>query len=279
MSQLVKETYICVDFKQVSRNNFGEISFVMPFLGLDLINQQHYISINQFVLPYNWSAITSQNRAYQINNNAISQLKLGTPNFNALIKELNDRHDGVLFFTFDKSTSKMTISNKTNNTLVLDFTVENDAHKFFGLDKASYSIPENQALVSSYIVDLSPSDLVFVRTNLTTTFVEYVADERVNKNLLAVIPIQVPLFNNHVFMDGSGIFKVSLNTEGQLIQINLEDRDGDRIIPNTAPYLVLSIQSFIDTNKESLTQQREMVKLQRLQLLLTGQDIINAPTE
>lgn len=279
MSQLVKETYICVDFKQVSRNNFGEISFVMPFLGLDLINQQHFLSINQLVLPYNWSAITSQNRAYQINNQAISQLNLGTPTFKELIKELNDRHDGVLYFTFDKATSKMTISNKTNSTITLDFTVDNDAHKFFGLDKASYSIPANQALVSNYIVDLSPSDLVFVRTNLTTTFVEYVADERVNKNLLAVIPIQVPLFNNHVFMDGSGLFKVPLNTEGQLIQINLEDRDGDRIIPNSPPYLVLSIQSFIDVNKEALTQQREMVKLQRLQLLLTGQDIINAPTE
>lgn len=279
MSVLVKETYICVDFKEVSRNNFGEISFIMPFLGLDLINQQHYISINQLVLPYNWSAITSQNRAYQINNGALSQLKLGTPTFKDLIKELNTRHDGVLYFTFDKATSKMTISNKTNSPVILDFTVDNDAHKFFGLDKASYTIPVDQALVSNYIVDLSPSDLVFVRTNLTTPYIEYVASERVNKNLLAVIPIQVPLFNNHVFMDGSGIFKVPLSSEGQMIQINLEDRDGDRIIPNSPPYLVLSIQSFVDTNKEAINQQREMVKLQRLQLLLSGKDVLNAPTE
>ena len=279
MSVLLTETYICVDFKQVSRNNFGEISFIMPFLGLDLINQQHFISINQLVLPYNWSAITTQNRAYQINNGALSQLNLGTPTFKDLIKELNTRHDGVLYFSFNQSTSKMTISNKTNSSVILDFTVDNDAHKFFGLDKASYTIPVDQALVSNYIVDLSPSDLVFVRTNLTTPYIEYVASERVNKNLLAVIPIQVPLFNNHVFMDGSGIFKVPLSSEGQMIQINLEDRDGDRIVPNSPPYLVLSIQSFVDTNKEAINQQREMVKLQRLQLLLSGKDVLNAPTE
>jgi hypothetical protein len=72
------------------------------------------------------------------------------------------------------------------------------------------------------------------------------------------------------FTDESGLYKVPINSEGQTIEISLEDRDGDPIIPQTPPYLIISIQSFSDPAREALEQQRELVKLQKLQVLMNA---------
>lgn len=264
MPVLIKSQYVFVSVEDADHDNLGKFRVTLPQLqtGENIYNRLY---IKKAIIPYNWKRVTETSKTITINN-VPYELTEGNPNILDLIKEINTIQTAVTA-TFNRITSKIEWYNNTAGNV----TLTTDAHEMLGaIAGQTYTWGIQETLVFPRVVDVRPTPIVEVRVDVATAGAEILPEGKIsNTNILSAISMNVPVYSHKVWIDDQAMYYADVTNENRDITMTLTDTSGVLIIPQTPPYFVIGIDTLANHQREMVDLQKESVKLQRYNLILS----------
>lgn len=269
--KLVDTRYLFVNIKDTEYTSYGDFKIPLPSFksGKNIINHMY---IKKSIIPYDWKAFNSTNAFFKIQlglNAPISYtFTEGNPNIYDLITEFNNLQ-GYLTASFNRTSSKITWKNNSTSSITL--IVGN--WKAVGFSSASITIPIGSSTTSPNIVDVAPARILIIKSELPSSGEEVFSSQTVigdtkDTGILSAICMDVPPYSHKIWRDIGGFYYSYIEKTVPSIRFWFEDVDGNKIVPQTSPFLVIAIETYEDDTGELLTTQREALKLQKYALLL-----------
>lgn len=276
--KLLQRQYLFVNVADTNYSNYGTFRVMLPQTetGKNIINRLY---IKKAIIPYNWRRVDSTTKTITIDATDY-YLTEGNPNILDLITELNTIQT-VLVFTFNRITSRIEI---TNQSATNARTFSTTAWEMMGaVSGTTYNIGTSSSISLPNPVDVRPSPILEIRVDMTTAgqevFVSGVEKGVIrNTGVLCAIGIDVPMYSHKVWVDDEGFYFADVSNESREITFRLTDPNEKAIIPQTSPYFVIAVATYRDDERELLETQKEALKLQQYNLLLShGMDGTQAP--
>lgn len=271
MPVLIKRQYIFVSVEDAEYTNLGRFKLSLPQMetGDNIINRMY---IKKAIIPYNWRRVTTTNKTLTINGVNYS-LTEGNPNIIDLIQDINNIQT-TLTATFNRITSKIEWFNNTASAVTFSTT----AYEMLGAVKgATYTMPALQTYVLPRIVDVRPTPIIEVRVDVATAGYEISNGGDIsNTNILCAISMNVPVYSHKVWIDDNALYFADVTNENRDLTLTITDTHGMIIEPQSSPYFVIGIDTLANYQSEQSELQRELVKLQKYNLILShGTDATN----
>lgn len=264
MPVLVKSQYIFVSVDDADHDSLGQFKITLPILqtGEKVFNRLY---IKKAIIPYNWQRVTATTKTLTINGTPY-ELTEGNPNILDLIKNINEIQS-LIVATFNRITSKIEWANQTGGNI----TLSSDAYEMLGLEQGvTYTWGIQETLISPRVIDVRPTPIVEIRVDLATAGLEIFDEGKIsNTNILAAIGMNVPVYGHKVWIDDQAMYYADITNENRDITIIMTDTNGNPIVPQTAPYFVIGIDTLINHQGELVDLQKESLKLQRYNLILS----------
>ena len=273
--KLVRTRYIYVDASQCDGDHYGDISFQLPTIMSANIEKRERLRIylKKVILKYDWACLTSQNNTFSING-LMYALLLGSPNVYQIEDTMNKLNVGIEV-TFNTADGRFYLKNVSASTLTFDLSDPTAAFKVLGFNNQTYSILAGATLVSIRPVDVSPSNVVFIHSNLSSkSYIIQKGQNPVQNNVLACIGMDVAAFDTKIWHDHNGSYSVILDGETvNKMVIQLKDQSGNFIVPTTPPLYVVCCEWYQDDEELLLEVMMESLFVQKLDLLASTKDV------
>lgn len=233
-------------------------------------NIVHRMYIKKAILPYNWKRVEADTKSFTIDASTY-YLTEGNPNILDLITELNALQT-ILMFSFNRITSRIEI---TNNSDTNSRTFTTTAWEMMGaVQNTTYTVLALSNISLPNPVDVRPPAVVELRVDLTTQGQEIYADGSNKGNIrntgvLCAIGIDVPMYSHKIWTDNEGFYFADVSNENREVNFRITDANERPIIPQTSPYFVIAVATYRDDERELLETQKEALKLQQYQLILS----------
>lgn len=258
----LKETkYVFCDVQDTRYITLGDFRLFLPELDT-APNLSHRLFIKKAVIPFNWKTITSTTNIIRINN-VDRTLQEGIPNVTDLVTMLNTAQN-VFLVTFDKVASRLVWTNVSGATA----TINSTTCTLLGLTTLPVMVSAGGVYTSPNILDIRPPAICQIRIDAPTAGQEVITGGEVrNTGLLAAIAMDCPIYSHKIWTD-TGLFFAPINNDARELRIQLTDQHDNPIVPQTSPYFVWGIDTYIDEEKELLQTQQKSLELQKYGLLL-----------
>lgn len=213
-----------------NNGSLSDCSFSLP--NIEVPPQHHiYLSVQNFILPYSFYNIDSNNNKIQyievnISDVMISQTIVYIPsgNYNALqlLTYLNSGVFPNLVVTYDYLTSKFKFTNTTNNF----YFNPSNSNNLLGLTDSIINNKSINLILKSYnVINLSSKPLIYIVSNFETNSINNILNNR--HNILCAIPIVNSPYNLITYQ---GTTRTNLFTNViSNIDIKITDINGDLI--------------------------------------------------
>lgn len=269
----LKETrYLFCDVQDTRYITLGDFRLFLPELDT-APNLSHRLFIKKAVIPFNYKTITSTTNIIRINN-VNRTLQEGIPNVTDLVSMLNTVQN-VFIVTFDKVASRLVWTNVTGATATINSTTCN----LLGLTTFPVNVSSGGSYTSPNILDIRPPAICQIRIDAPTAGQEVIAGGEVrNTGLLAAIAMDCPIYSHKIWTD-TGLFFAPINNDARELRIRLTDQHDNPIAPQTSPYFVWGIDSYIDEERQLLETQKTALELQKYDLLLRHGNKLSMPQE
>lgn len=215
------------------RTNFSpsvdRCEYLIPPQLFQLRSRQELLKITlvDFYIPYSWQDIAQDfNNEFRINN-LVYQIPLGNPNITEITSSLNSQHNRQFVFSFNRSTSKITITAATPGNHTLTFYNEAMAVLGFTTMLKNFSV----SVSSDSIVRIQRTNNIFIRINGLSTIdqnIEFRNETQAYNysNVLAKIPVNVAPFNNIYFQSIQNNYSLKFNSDTiHNLTIRITDED------------------------------------------------------
>jgi len=266
--KLTDRRYIFCNVKDTLYLDKGKFQILLPDLneGKNLI---HRLFIKKCVIPYNWKVVTSTTKTITTIQNSITKtlsLTEGNPTLIDLQTNLTTLFGNDVTYIFDRIQSRFIF---TNPSISHALSISTTAFQLLGFPNSNpVTILAGASYTTENPVDLRPSPIVEIRADINTAGYEIKNNDINNTNILCAIAMDTQPFSHKVWVDDNGLYFAEITNESRSITIEMTTPDNERIIPQTFPYFIFGIDSFIDDEKFILETQRESLKLQKYSLLL-----------
>ena len=208
------------------------------------LNHKFHISISSAEIPYVFYAVSSYLKSNEIEVDGNTSLVITDGNYDIydLITVINSDATFPFSATFDHNTCKVTLTNTSVATKILNFDSENSRElaKMLGFDRVPTSVPAitNNVVASQGVVNLRPVHSMFLHSDLAATNVIVTREGSVQasiENILDKIPLgevgpsqiitydpyESAPFSTVLDVDAIRVFEISLRDQNaRLIQLN-----------------------------------------------------------
>lgn len=271
MPVLIKRQYVFVSVEDADHDSLGRFKVALPQLqtGDNIINRMY---IKKAIIPYNWKRVTADSKTITLNGTSY-ELTEGNPNILDLIKDINAIQTDVTA-TFNRITSKIEWYNNTQGNITMTTT----AHEMLGaVAGQSYTWGIQETLTLPRVVDVRPTPIVEVRVDVATAGNEILSGGEIsNTNILCAIAMNCPVYSHKVWIDDNALYFADVTNENRDLTLTMTDINGVLIEPQTPPYFVVGIDTMVNYQSEQTDLQKELVKLQKYNLILThGEEATN----
>lgn len=271
--KLVDTKYIFVNVADTEHVSYGDFKIPLPQFqtGVGVYNHMY---IKKHVIPYDWKAFSSGNNTISITIGAktyVYTLTEGNPNIYDLVTEINTIQS---YFTvsFNRTASKLYWKNNT----AFSATLASSAYKKLGLASTGMVVFAGAISPSPNIVDVAPARILIIKSELPSSGEEVyistsVTGETRDTGIVSAICMDVPPYSHKVWRDMGGFYYSYIQKTTQSVRFWFEDVDGNKIVPQTPPFLVIAVETYKDDSGELLSTQQEALRLQKFALLVKGQ--------
>lgn len=269
--KLIDTRYVFLNVKDCEYRTYGDFNVPLPEFrgGAGLF---HHLYIKKSIIPYDWKAFTSANNQITITDGITPitiTLTEGNPNIYDLITEINALQIKVVA-SFNRTASKIYFKNNTPSTL----TITTTSNKL-GIT-APLVIPSGQIGIGQAIIDLAPDRILIVKSELPTSGEEvYIstdgAGQTKDTGVLSAISMDVPPYSHKIWRDLGGFYYSYVQPTTKSIRFWFENVDGQYLVPQTSPFLVIAVETYQDDSGQLLTTQQESLRLQKFSLLMNAQ--------
>lgn len=266
--KLISSKNIFANVADCKYNNFGKFRVPIPVLPQEqgLI---HKLSCKKIILPYNWlRVISGLNDTITLVINSITTtitITSGNPNIVDLITFINNYQTKVLA-TFNRMNSKIEWNNQCSEQATI--TLSTTAIELLGIT-SSLTIPYLATETSQSIVDVRPAPIVQIKITSGTNNEEvFNSGSLKNSGVLLTIGMDTPLYGINIYEDAEGDYETEITKEMREISVRITDVNDNILIPQTSPYFTFCIQSYRDTDEESMSIQKEQLQLKKMGMIL-----------
>ena len=271
--KLVDTKYIFVNIADTEHISYGDFRIPLPQFqtGTGVYNHMY---IKKHVIPYDWKAFNSGNNTLTITVNTTVHtytLTEGNPNVMDLVAEINSLQTYVTA-SFNRTSSKISWKNNTVSTVYISA----GAYKKIGLNASALTVATATTVASPNIVDVAPARILIIKSELPSSGEEVyisssVTGETRDTGIVSAICMDVPPYSHKVWRDMGGFYYSYIQKTTQSVRFWFEDVDGNKIVPQTPPFLVVAVETYKDDSGELLSTQQEALRLQKFALLVKGQ--------
>lgn len=267
MPVLIKSQYVFVNVEDADHDSLGRFQVALPQLetGENIINRMY---IKKAIIPYNWKRVTSTTNTITLNGTPYT-LTEGNPNILDLISEINSIQS-LVTASFNRIKSKIEWYNNTAGNVSMTTT----AYEMLGAIKGvTYTWGIQETLVLPNVIDVRPTPIIEIRVDVATAGHEIASDGNItNTNVLCAIGMNTPVYGHKIWIDDQAMYYADVTNENRDLTMTITDVNGNQIIPQTSPYFVIGIDTLQNYQNDMVNLQKESVKLQRYNLILSHGD-------
>lgn len=276
--KIIDTTYINVNVADARRLNYGHFFTEIPQLPVGE-GIKHRLYLIKAIIPYDWQTVYAGRDTYTINGTPYT-LTHGIPNIVDLIASMNFQQPDCAIL-FNRISNRIEYINTTGTTMTVSSTCP-----LLGLGGTTLTIPAGATAIAPNLVDMRPAPIIQLRCSLPTAMWEITntggTSEVRNTSVLAVLGMaSTPLYAHLIWRGGFDALYVAQVGDDPNVQVEFEmlDTEDNPIIPQTPPIFVYAIESYRDDEYEILNTQKEVLKLQRYDILLRNQGLIKQDME
>lgn len=271
--KLLARNYVFANVADTIHTSFGAFRVQLPDLhtGKNIYNRLY---IKKCVIPYNWKRVTANTKTLTIDGVA-HNITEGNYNILNLVTELNAVQPHI-HIHFNQITSRLSFHNHNSGH---DVVFSSTAWEMLGLaDSSPITILRTETYEAPNPVDVRPKPVIEIRVDVSTAGQEIIEDptegkgQIQNTNILCAIAMDVPIYSHKVWIDDNGLYFANVTNENREIHFTITDTNGNLITPQSSPYFIIGVDTYRDDERELLDVQKEALKLQQYNMLLTHGD-------
>lgn len=271
--KLKTRKYIFASVADCRRESKGDFYLKLPELDTETYTTNR-LFIKKGIIPYNWKRVTSTTKTITyIHQNGTTHtwyLTEGNPSILDLIANMTTLFGNDLDFEFDYIQSRFIFHNHNQNQ---SFTLATTAYEMLGFEDASpVTIPGATSYITPNPVDVRPSPIIEIRCDVSTEGQEVLDNGTIaDTPILCAIAMDVQPFSHKVWLDDNGLYFADITNENRELRFTLTDTNGRYIEPQSYPYFIFGIDTYVDDERALLDTQQEALKLQKYDILLRQQ--------
>jgi hypothetical protein len=257
--KLVRSDYIYMDAAQCSGsyNNFS-VNLPPQFKTDPTKHESLKVYVKKINIDYNFPAVTSKNNAVDINGTTY-RLPTGSPSVLDLKYWFKQQGFNV---EFDKIDGRFVFS--TVNPMTIDMRMDDAARKMLGFENDIVTFTGKYK--PPYQANVSPPNIVLVKSNLSTSSLEITAGKAKLTNILCEVTMDVPPYSTKIYRDDDGAYGISCSSL-QKLEFALVDTSDNPIECQSPPYFIVCIELYRDDEKALLESTLNHHRISRLNIL------------
>jgi hypothetical protein len=266
--KLVSSQYVYVNTAELdthqSYNRFTVI--IPPVLRVNAYkNELLKLYIKKASIRYDFPALTPFNNRLRING-----IDQRLPEGNPSVLDLQEwfRQKGVLA-QFDMIQGKFVFTGAEGSLapLTLDLQGTDTAYRILGLQPQVYTLTAGQTLLTPFIANVSPPEIILIKTDMKTEALEIRDANATSTDILCEISMDVPSFATKVYYDHDGAFHVNLTQPLQKFECSLVDLFNKPVALQSPPFFVFCLELYRDDEASLLDTTLRHHELQKLDIL------------
>lgn len=199
----------------------GISDFVISFADLQISknkDEEIYVFVVDCVINNSYYNINSRNNSFRVDSTDIS-IEPGNYNINELVAALKTAIQPThshFNISYNKITSRLTISHNSQQSNTINFNVSNSIYKILGFLKQSYTLHGNESITADNITNIGTDICLYLHSNIVNDNLMSISENKGNleaTTVLCKLPLLSQNFSNQYFYANSDLYRQKIPDE------------------------------------------------------------------